>query len=133
MEKCYDLLARPLCYVLGHVAGMATKFLGAYLRFQEGLRYAVKFAPGMGVFRGHRRGLPQRCALTQVFLALMIIPWYRKLRLLGARPRALADDLHFSDGGETHAAKAAAALDLTAQFVDACGGHMKVEKSLFFS
>ena len=96
VEKCYDMLLRPLAYYLAAAAGMDRAVLTAYIRFQEAARYTISNAPGYGSFRGHIRGLPQGCPFSQIMLGLHALAWYRLTLQAEAVPRALADDLSFA-------------------------------------
>ena len=133
VEKCYDMLVRPLAYYLAAAAGMDKAVLTAYIRFQEAACYAISYAPGYGSFRGHLRGLPQGCPFSQIMLGLHALAWYRLTLQAEAVPRALADDLSFAADHLNHLAAVTTTMEATGEFVRDMGGTMKHAKCLFFS
>ena len=133
IEKCYDMLVRPLAYVLAQRAGIDPLVLGAYVRFQESLMFSVRYAGGFGAFRPHRRGIPQGCPLSQLFLGLVALVWQRRVAGLGMDTRVLADDFRFTAEGPEQGYAVAELLRISCAFVDAMGGRVKVPKCLAYS
>eukprot|EP00969_Alexandrium_andersonii_P027655 1206979-Alexandrium_andersonii.AAC.1 len=61
--------------------------------------------PGhVGPGHARKRGIPQGCPLSMMMLAFFTTGWARLVRLSGADPRALADDLMVEAGDEAPAA-----------------------------
>ena len=82
--KCFDQIPRELIYMLALHLGLDPKILFAYRRFQENLQMRNAIAGGLGKQFMKPCGIPQRCPLSMMFIALIMLPWLKTVKANGA-------------------------------------------------
>ena len=97
--KCFDQVVRPLVIALARVAGMSPRVLLTYSAFQENLTVRNQIGQHLCEEHAHFCSIPQGCPFSMALVALLMRPWILLMRDHNIEPRALADDLMISDGG----------------------------------
>ena len=100
--KCFDKIVRELVYSLAGTAGMPSKVLSSYRRYQEGLTTRNAVAGGLGQPYTRYMGIPQGCPMSMMVIMLLLRAWIIEMRSTDAKPRDLADDLLMVASGENH-------------------------------
>ena len=93
IAKCFDQINRELLKLIALAAGMPTKIVDAYMRFQDDLLVHNTVASGIGIGFKRRCGIPQGCPLSMIFITLMLRPWLLMMSGLGNQAFGLTDDL----------------------------------------
>ena len=91
-----------------------------------------QYALGLGRARNRYTSLPQGCPFSMRFLALMMVPWHQQIKIYGAIPRSLADDLlHYAKGpNSTHVS--AQAFLFTNEYIIHMGSKATISKTFAF-
>ena len=91
-----------------------------------------QYALGLGRARSRYTSLPQGCPFSMTFLALMMVPWHQQIKLYGAIPRSLVDDLlHYAKGLNSTPVSAQAFL-FTNEYIIHMGSKATISKTLAF-
>ena len=98
--KCFDQIVRELVYRLAGTAGMPSKVLSTYRRYQEALKTMNAVAGGLGQPYTRFMGIPQGCPMSMMIIMLLLRAWIIEMRDTSVKPRGLADDLLMVASGD---------------------------------
>jgi hypothetical protein len=131
--KCFDQINRALVFMLASRAGMPSRILKPYMRYIDAIK--VRYQVGQTVGNPHHdlTSIPQGCPFSMTMVALIMIPWIRKMRAMEVSPRVLADDLLLVATGEGHRAKAIAGLVESIKFFEVMGARVATDKCFSFA
>ncbi len=115
------------------MAGFPPQLLDAYRRFQESLIVHNTIAGGIGKGFTRRCGIPQGCALSMLFTALIMRPWVLMAKARGCFPRILADDIMLIATGKGFLRRFATTLNLSHHYLLDMGAKIAHGKSLNFA
>eukprot|EP00973_Karenia_brevis_P003732 515577-Karenia_brevis.AAC.1 len=132
LYKCFDQVIRMLLYVVLLLAGLPHCVLSAYINYHEN---AFSYFVFNGMYgKAHRFvcGIPQGCPLSMLFIAILLRPWAKQIRVFSpqAKPRALADDILLLVVGPGALALFSQAFLITIQHLMDLGGGISAHKSL---
>ena len=93
---------------------------------------------------GHKRGFPQGCPLSQVWLALHVCAWMARMEAIPVRPRSLADDISYvesevdadatADEPEAERVRRTLlAMEIISDFGTKAGGRVQMLKCFIFA
>ena len=74
IHKCFDQILRPVVYKVAEAAGMPTKVLDSYKRYQESLSIRNSVAGGLGDKDRKRTSIPQGDPFSMMMVALIMRP-----------------------------------------------------------
>ena len=94
--KCFDQVVRPRLYALLLKARGPATSVSAYARFQDRVQVRLSVSGGLGAPLGNVCGIPQGDPLSMTFLALLMTPWVRMMKMMHVVPGLLADDVHLT-------------------------------------
>merc|ERR1712139_283251 len=80
IAKYFDQINRALVYMLMKAAGIPTKVLDAYARFQEELKVRNTIGGGLGQKYKARMGVPQGDPFSMMAAAIVMRPWAVMMR-----------------------------------------------------
>ena len=128
--KAFDQVQRPLLLTLLMYAGVPTNIIGPYWRCIGALKYRNMVAGGLGEPYTGECSIPQGDAFNMAFISLMLTPWARRMRVMGAIPRLMADDMQIITHGENVLARHVDATDLTHNYLHMMGARVSGPKSV---
>ena len=127
--KCFDQIVRDLVYRLAETAGMPSKVLRTYKKYQEGLQTRNAVAGGLGTPYKRFMGIPQGCPMSMMIIILILRAWLIEMRETNVKPRDLADDLLMVASGPQHEHSIKEAVEKAYDYMQDMGGesgHPKV-------
>jgi hypothetical protein len=131
--KCFDQIVRPFVYKLLDLSGLPKPIIKAYKAFLENVSFYNAVTGGLGEPHSKRCSIPQGCPWSMTIVALIMRAWILQMRVLGALPRVLADDLTVKAYGDQHFALFKVAYNETIAHVTAMGGKAAPDKAWTFS
>ena len=74
IQKCFDMIVRPLLYTLARIQGMPLQILVPYMKYLEGMWVYNTVVGGLGEGCKRPCGILQGCPLSMMFVALLLRP-----------------------------------------------------------
>ena len=131
--KCFDQIIRDLVYRLAGTAGMPSKVLDTYRRYQEGLTTMNAVAGGLWEPYKRFMGIPQGCPMRMMVIMLLLRACIVEMRATDVKPRDLADDLLMVASGEQHCTQIIDAVEKAYEYMHGMGAKVATQKSITFS
>ena len=119
-RKCFDRLPREILVPIAIIAGFPISIIRTYAVFLDQITIYHDYALGICKPRNKPVSIPQGGPFLVRFLALPIAPWTVLMRVQGAIPRALADDLTTTTVGDNVMVSTVATLASTFEYLTPC-------------
>ena len=128
LEKCFGGIRKETTTPIAIIAGFQIKILQAYMHSSTSLPSTTTMRWAYGG-QGECQSPSRKGPFSLRPLALIIAPWSQLMRIQGAIPRALVDDLTTIASGDNACNINISALLSTFEYIHASGGKVRTAKT----
>ena len=130
VHKAFDQMSRELVYLLAANMGAPKEVIAPWLEIMGNLQVFNVLASSAGEPYSRPLAIPQGCALSMIWLAVITRPMNLIAAQLGAKPRSLADDFSITTSGDSHWRKLQDAGEATLGYLSDAGARVSHAKSV---